>query len=267
MRNIWITVAYEGSAYAGFQRQANAPTVQEAIEEVLRRLTGEKTVLYFVARTDAGVHAWGQECTFYTRAAIPGERFCMAMNSMLPPDIRIRTSREMPETFSVRKSSLGKTYVYLLGERKQMSPFLRRYIWPCGLDMDLSRMRACASLLEGTHDFTALRGHNSVVSDPVRTICSIQIRPGEKIWRIYVTGSGFLYHMVRNMAGLLVDAGRGLMNPERLQKVLDARDRTQLGVTAPAQGLCLLQVYFEALTEEAVRRAEEQALFPWNPEK
>ncbi len=267
MRNIWITVSYEGSAYAGFQRQQNALTVQEVLEKVLQRLTGQRTVLYFVARTDAGVHAWGQECTFHTESSIPGSRFRMAMNTLLPPDIRVRVSRDMPLSFSVRKQNRGKTYVYLLTERHSPSPFLRRYTWACGLDFDIHNMKACAAVLEGTHDFTSLRGHNSVTSDPVRTINRIQIVPGEEIWRIYVTGSGFLYHMVRNMAGLLADAGRGLLDPKQLQTILEARDRTKLGPTAPAEGLCLLHVYFEEITEITVNQAEEEPVFPWNPGK
>lgn len=118
MRNIRITLAYEGTAYRGFQRQENSITVQEILETALQKLTGTKTTLYFVARTDAGVHAYGQECTFYTESSIPGDRFIFALNILLPPDIRVTESREVPYDFSVRRNNYGKTYGYLLTEEK-----------------------------------------------------------------------------------------------------------------------------------------------------
>ena len=144
MRNIWITVSYEGSGYAGFQRQENRMTVQEMLENCLLELTGEKTTLYFVARTDAGVHAYGQECTFYTDSTIPGDRFIYAMNARLRGDIRVTKSCEMDEDFSVRRRNYGKTYGYLLTESREASPFLKRYIWRTGKKLDLEKMRKAA---------------------------------------------------------------------------------------------------------------------------
>lgn len=127
MRNIRITLAYEGTAYSGFQRQENSITVQEILETALQKLTGTKTTLYFAARTDAGVHAYGQECTFYTESSIPGDRFIFALNILLPPDIRVTESREVPYDFSVRRNNYGKTYGYLLTEEKDCPPFFKRY--------------------------------------------------------------------------------------------------------------------------------------------
>lgn len=175
MRNIWITVSYEGSGYAGFQRQENRMTVQEMLENCLLELTGEKTTLYFVARTDAGVHAYGQECTFYTDSTIPGDRFIYAMNARLRGDIRVTKSCEMDEDFSVRRRNYGKTYGYLLTESREASPFLKRYIWRTGKKLDLEKMRKAARALEGRHDFTSFRGNNSVPSDPVRNIHEIRV--------------------------------------------------------------------------------------------
>lgn len=175
MRNIWITLAYEGTAYSGFQRQENGITVQEILETALQKLTGTKTTLYFVARTDAGVHACGQECTFYTRSSIPGNRFIYALNILLPPDIRIIQSRDMDENFSVRRQNFGKTYGYLLTENKEASPFLKRYLWQTGRKLDIQKMEAAARVIQGTHDFTSFRGNNSVPSDPVRTLYDIRI--------------------------------------------------------------------------------------------
>ena len=146
MRNIWITVSYEGTNYAGYQRQPTRMTVQQLLEDALEKLTQKKTIVYFVARTDAGVHAWGQECTFYTESKIPGDRFCYAINAMLPKDVRVLQSREMEEDFSVRRMNYGKTYGYILSERKEESPFLRRYCWSVGRLLNDNLMRAASEV-------------------------------------------------------------------------------------------------------------------------
>lgn len=263
MRNIWITLSYEGSNYAGFQRQENRMTVQEMVENALQELTGMKTTLYFVARTDAGVHAYGQECTFYTESSIPGDRFIFALNRMLPRDIRVTQSREMEEDFSVRRRNFGKTYCYLLSEERETSPFLVRYLWCTGKKLDIQRMNEIAGLLIGKHDFTAFRGNNSVPSDPVRNLYDITIKKEGPLYRIYVTGEGFLYHMVRNIAGALVDAGTGDMTKDRLLSILASRDRRQLGMTAPAEGLCLLKAYFQPITKEGIEETMNLPLYPW----
>lgn len=263
MKNIWITLSYDGTIYGGFQRQENRMTVQEMVENCIMELTGKKTTLYFVAHTDAGVHAYGQECTFYTDSTIPGDRFIYAMNARLPYTIRVTASREMDMDFSVRRRNFGKTYGYLLSEEREASPFLKPYVWRTGKKLDLSRMETAARILEGTHDFTSFRGNNSVPSDPVRKIYEIRILRDGPFFRIYVTGEGFLYHMVRNIAGALVDAGTGALTPEDIRRILAARDRRQLGMTAPAEGLCLLRVYFRPIMKEDVDETLRMPLYPW----
>jgi tRNA pseudouridine38-40 synthase len=263
MKNIWITLSYDGTIYGGFQRQENRMTVQEMVENCIMELTGKKTTLYFVARTDAGVHAYGQECTFYTDSTIPGDRFIYAMNARLPYTIRVTASREMDMDFSVRRRNFGKTYGYLLSEEREASPFLKPYVWRTGKKLDLSRMETAARILEGTHDFTSFRGNNSGPSDPVRKIYEIRILRDGPLFRIYVTGEGFLYHMVRNIAGALVDAGTGALTPEDIRRILAARDRRQLGMTAPAEGLCLLRVYFRPIMKEHVDETLRMPLYPW----
>lgn len=263
MKNIWITLSYEGSGYGGFQRQENRMTVQEMVENCLQELTGVKTTLYFVARTDAGVHAYGQECTFYTESTIPGDRFLYAMNACLPYDIRVIASREVDMDFSVRRRNYGKTYGYLLTEERETSPFLKRYIWRTGKKLDPALMEKAARTLEGRHDFTSFRGNNSVPSDPVRKINEIRIQKMGSLYRIYVTGEGFLYHMVRNIAGALVDAGSGNLSAEDIENILEARDRRKLGITAPAEGLCLLRVYFNPITKEDIDETLQMPLYPW----
>lgn len=263
MKNIWITLSYDGTIYGGFQRQENRMTVQEMVENCIMELTGKKTTLYFVARTDAGVHAYGQECTFYTDSTIPGDRFIYAMNARLPYTIRVTASREMDMDFSVHRRNFGKTYGYLLSEEREASPFLKPYVWRTGKKLDLSRMETAARILEGTHDFTSFRGNNSGPSDPVRKIYEIRILRDGPLFRIYVTGEGFLYHMVRNIAGALVDAGTGALTPEDIRRILAARDRRQLGMTAPAEGLCLLRVYFRPIMKEDVDETLRMPLYPW----
>lgn len=263
MRNIWITVSYEGTNYAGFQRQPTRMTVQQLLEDALEKLTQKKTIVYFVARTDAGVHAWGQECTFYTESKIPGDRFCYAINAMLPKDVRVLQSREMEEDFSVRRMNYGKTYGYILSERKEESPFLRRYCWSVGRLLNDNLMRAASEVLIGEHDFTSFRGNNSVPANPIRNLIDIQIIRDEHIVRIYVTGEGFLYHMVRNIAGALVDIGTGVMTKEQLMHILEVKDRKQLGMTAPAEGLALLHVYFNPVQKEDIHKTIKQAFGPW----
>lgn len=264
MRNIWISLSYEGTAYGGFQRQENNMTVQEIVEKALQKLLGKKTTLYFVARTDAGVHAYGQECTFYTDSSIPGNRFIYALNILLPQDIRITASREMPYDFSVRKSNYGKTYGYLLTSGKDSPPFFKRYAWQAGRPLELAKMEEAAQILVGTHDFTSFRGNNTVPASPIRTLHDIRIIKKHEFFHIFVTGEGFLYHMVRNIAGALADVGCGKLTACDIKEILAAKDRKRLGATAPAQGLCLLKVYFDPITKEALEETIHGSFAPWS---
>ncbi len=238
-------------------------TVQEMIENAILSVTKEKSTLYFVARTDAGVHAYGQECTFYTESTIPGDRFVFALNAFLPKDIRVLRSSEMEEDFSVRRRNYGKTYGYILSESREASPFMKRYIWATGKKLDLAKMEEAARVIEGTHDFTSFRGNNSVPSDPVRKVNEVRIVKQGDTYRIYVTGEGFLYHMVRNIAGALVDAGTGALTAADISRIIEMKDRKQLGMTAPAEGLALLKVYFEPITKEKIDETLRLPLYPW----
>ena len=264
MRNIRITLSYEGTGYGGFQRQENNLTVQEIVETAIYRLTQEKSTLYFVARTDAGVHAYGQECTFFTHSSIPGDKFLFPLNELLPGDIRVRRSREVALDFSVRKRNYGKTYGYLFTESRTISPFLKRYAWNTGRILDMDKMKKAALHLEGRHDFTSFRGNNSVPSNPVRHLQNIRLIKKDDLFHLFVTGEGFLYHMVRNIAGALVDVGRGKISPDDIPAILDAKDRRRLGITAPPQGLSLLKVYFHPVTEESIEKTIHEPFYPWN---
>lgn len=200
----------------------------------------------------------------YTESSIPGDRFIFALNILLPPDIRVTESREVPYDFSVRRNNYGKTYGYLLTEEKDCPPFFKRYAWQAGRKLDISKMEKAAEVLSGTHDFTSFRGNNSVPASPVRTIHDIRIIKKHHFFHIFVTGEGFLYHMVRNIAGALADAGTGKLTPKDLREILEAKDRKFLGATAPAHGLCLLKVYFTPVTKELTEKTICGSYAPWS---
>ena len=234
MRRIHLTVEYDGTNYAGWQRQSNALAVQQVIEEALARLTGERVVLHGASRTDAGVHALGQCAHFDTDSRIPGEKFSYAVNTMLPPDIRIRHSQEVPEGFHARFSARGKRYRYLFYDAPHAG----------ALNLDDGRMRREARTLLGTHDFAAFAASGSVVRDTVRTLWRADVTRNGNDVMLIVEGNGFLYNMVRIIAGTLRDIGSGKLESGALARAIDTGNRLDLGVTAPAHGLTLMEVFY-----------------------
>lgn len=244
MRRIHLTVEYDGTNYAGWQRQSNALAVQQVIEEALARLTGERVVLHGASRTDAGVHALGQCAHFDTDSRIPGEKFSYAVNTMLPPDIRIRHSQEVPESFHARFSARGKRYRYLFYDAPHAGALNRlthaHSIYP----LDDGRMRREALALLGTHDFAAFAASGSVVRDTVRTLWRADVTRNGNDVMLIVEGNGFLYNMVRIIAGTLRDIGSGKLESGALARAIDTGNRLDLGVTAPAHGLTLMEVFY-----------------------
>ena len=245
MRRIHLTVEYDGTNYAGWQRQSNALAVQQVLEAALQRLTGARVVVHGASRTDAGVHALGQSCHFDTESRIPGEKFSYAANTLLPPDIRIRASEEVAPDFHARFSARGKRYRYLFYDDRHAGALNRfthaHSIYP----LDEARMRAEAAALLGVHDFAAFAASGSVVKDTVRAIWRAEVsRDGSDV-QLTVEGSGFLYNMVRIIAGTLRDVGSGKLEPGALRRAIDTGDRLDLGVTAPAHGLTLMKVFYE----------------------
>ena len=244
MRRIQLIVEYDGTNYAGWQRQANALAVQQVIEEKLKKLTGEVIVLHGASRTDAGVHALGQSAHFDTDSRIPGEKFSYALNALLPRDIRVRESRDVPPDFHARFSTKGKRYRYLFWDAPHAGALNRdthaHSIYP----LDDALMRREAQVLVGTHDFKAFAASGSGVKDTVRTIWRTDVdRDGHEV-RLIVEGGGFLYNMVRIIAGTLRDIGSGKLAPGALARAIDSGDRLDLGVTAPAHGLTLMEVFY-----------------------
>ena len=239
-----MTVEYDGTNYAGWQRQANALAVQQVIEETLKKLTGEGIVIHGASRTDAGVHALGQSVHADTESRIPGEKFSYALNALLPHDIRIRASGDAPEGFHARFSTKGKRYRYLFYDAPHAGALNRNTHAHSIYPLNDALMAREAQALIGTHDFAAFAASGSVVRDTVRTIWRADVdRDGNDV-RLIVEGSGFLYNMVRIIAGTLRDIGSGKLAPGALARAIETGDRLDLGVTAPAHGLSLMEVFY-----------------------
>ncbi len=245
MRRIHLIVEYDGTAYAGWQRQANAMTVQEKLERAILKLTGEKLCVSGASRTDAGVHALGQSAHFDTESRIPADKFSFALNTLLPPDIRVTRSEEVPLEFHARFSTKGKRYRYLFHAAPHAGALTRNTHAHVIYPLDAERMQAEAQDLVGTHDFAAFAASGSVVKDTVRTIYRAEVtREGSEI-RLVVEGSGFLYNMVRIIAGTLIGVGSGKLEPGAFKRAIASGDRLDLGITAPAHGLTLMEVFYD----------------------
>lgn len=250
-KNICLLVAYDGTDFHGFQRQTNAESIQRCIEQGLSVIFHQPITIYGAARTDAGVHARGQVVNFYGEGTIPTERIPYAMKAYLPPEIAILQAKEMPEHFSVRHDNLGKHYRYTIVNSRIHDPFLLRYAWFIRKPLDLAAMEEGAKILLGTHDFSAFEGQNTTPMNPVKTMYNISLEKKDKVLHIDVVGDGFLYHMVRNIAGGLADLGLHRLTAAQFQAILEGKDRTKLGATAPAQGLCLETVFYDEETLQA----------------
>ena len=245
MRRIHLIVEYDGTAYAGWQRQANAMTVQEKLERAILKLTGEEICVSGASRTDAGVHALGQSAHFDTESRIPADKFSFALNTLLPPDIRVTRSEEVPLEFHARFSTKGKRYRYLFHAAPHAGALTRNTHAHVIYPLDAERMQAEAQDLVGTHDFAAFAASGSVVKDTVRTIYRAEVtREGSEI-RLVVEGSGFLYNMVRIIAGTLIGVGSGKLEPGAFKRAIASGDRLDLGITAPAHGLTLMEVFYD----------------------
>lgn len=248
-RNIVLKVAYDGTAYHGFQRQTPPiVAVQNILEEKLQTIFGDTIELAAAGRTDAGVHAYGQVVNFFTDGCIPVDRIARAANSLLPDDIVVRAAGEADTDFSARHSAKSKTYVYRIQQGEVPNPMTARYAWYIRRPLDVAAMRKAFAMILGTHDFSAFRASGGAPMSPVRTMyeATIEQAAGQQlICRIH--GSGFLYHMVRNIIGTLANVGLGVLTPARFGEILEGRDRTKASATAPACGLYLEHVdYGEA---------------------
>ena len=242
---ILIRVSYDGTAYSGWQIQPNATTVEGTLRQAVCSLFGADIELIGASRTDAGVHALGNVAVFDTNTRIPGEKISYALNQRLPEDIRIQMSEEVELDFHPRYCDSEKTYEYRILNRKFPVPTERLYSYFYHYKLDVDKMREATSYLIGRHDFASFCGSGAQVKTTIRTVTGIEVfREGDMV-TIRVSGTGFLYNMVRIIVGTLLRVGRGFYTPEQVKEILEAKDRQAAGVTAPPQGLMLMQIEYE----------------------
>lgn len=245
MKRICLKVSYDGTNYHGWQRQDNtSDTIEEVLNKALSETLGEPIEVIGASRTDAGVHALGNIAVFDTNARIPGEKVSFAVNKHLPEDIVVVESMEVEQSFHPRKCDSIKTYDYRISTGRFVNPTKRLYTYHSHNSFDVDRMRAGAGYLIGTHDFKSFCQTGAQVKDTVRTIYTLEVfADGDEII-IRVSGNGFLYNMVRIIAGTLMDIGMGRREPEDVKEMLAALDRNAAGPTAPACGLTLVSYEF-----------------------
>lgn len=258
MRNLKLTLAYDGTDFSGWQVQPGRPTIQGLLASAIGRITGENVLPQGSGRTDSGVHALAQVATFATASPIPVENLAKALNDTLPAAIRILAAEDAAPEFHARKSARAKAYEFRMFRGALCPPFLARYVWHYPFPLDESAMVEAAAVVEGEHDFTSFaavdpekreedegaEGSGANLRTNVRRIhSSIWQRRGEEL--VYtVRGSGFLHHMVRNLVGTFVLVGKGTIDREGLRQILETRNRSAAGATAPASGLFLVNVEY-----------------------
>lgn len=242
MKRIMLTVAYDGTNYCGWQMQPNGVTIEAELNRHLTRLLREPIRVSGASRTDSGVHALGNLCVFDTETRIPADKICYAVNQSLPPDIVVQKSQEVPSSFHPRKWDSVKTYEYTIYNQKLPNPVLRLYSYFVYRPLDVERMRQGAAFLVGEHDFQSFCSAGSQVETTVRTVYGLDVEQQGPVIRLRITGSGFLYNMVRIIAGTLLRVGSGFWPPEMVREILEKKDRGAAGPTAPAQGLCLMEI-------------------------
>ena len=256
MRTIKLTLTYDGEGFVGWQIQPNGESVQAILKRALEEMTGEECTLVGAGRTDAGVHALGQVASFATEKSIPCEGFVKGLNSLIPPAIAVVDAEEVGEGFDARKSAKGKVYRYLILRSLNRLPLLAGRAWHAREALDLAAMREAAAHLVGEHDFESFRASGCAARHAVRRLDRIDILsdppcaehmelPSESgLISLEFEGGGFVRHMVRNIVGTLVEVGRGAILPGGVKKILDARERKEAGVCAPASGLYLVRVIY-----------------------
>ena len=248
MRNLKLVLSYDGTEFSGWQVQPGSATVQGALALAIGRVTGENILPQGSGRTDAGVHALGQVASFGTQSPIPPENLVIALNDILPGAIRVLDATEVPGEFHARKSARSKTYRYRMYRGAICSPFITRYVWHYPYPLDEDQMQEVAGMIVGERDFTSFaavdpeRGREEMSN--VRQIFSSSWERQSDEFVYTVHGNGFLHHMVRNLVGTFVLAGKGALKASDLTRILEARSRSAAGATAPASGLCLVNVEY-----------------------
>lgn len=245
MKKVKLVVAYDGTNYCGWQIQPNGVTIEQKLNEALTQLLGEEIKVTGASRTDAGVHSLGNVCVFETSSRMPAEKISFALNQRLPEDIVVQSSCEVDESFHPRFSKSKKTYEYRILNRKMRMPTRRLDTYFFHYELDVATMQKAAGYLVGEHDFKSFCAANAQSETTIRTIYSCEVSKKEDIITIRVTGNGFLYNMVRIIAGTLIKVGNGDYKPEDMKEILDACDRSKAGPTAPAHGLTMIGLEYE----------------------
>lgn len=247
MKRIKLTIAYDGTNYCGWQVQPNGITIEEVVNKKLTRLLGEEITVIGASRTDSGVHALGNVAVFDTETTIPPDRIAYALNRTMPEDIVIVKSEEVPADFHPRYCDCSKTYEYHIINARTIIPTKRLTNYFVSFPLNIEDMREAASYLVGTHDFVSFCNVRTDVEDTVRTVTELEVLTSgqnhEEI-TIRISGTGFLYNMVRIIVGTLVRVGRGYYPPSKVKEILEAKDRKAAGVTAPAHGLILVEIRY-----------------------
>ena len=260
MKRILLTVEYDGTAYAGWQRQLNGLAVQQVLEEALRRATKEEIVVTGASRTDAGVHALGQAVCFNTESSIPPEKYPFVLNTMLPRDIRVHTGRQVPLGFHARFMTCGKRYTYRINNSRHGSAIRRHCHVHVPVPLDMEAMQRAATTLLGTHDYAAFQAAGGTAKTTVRTITKAELTRQGEDFTLVVEGDAFLYNMVRIIAGTLIEIGHHKRGEDAFLRAYESLNRLDLGVTAPPHGLELTEVFYPAeafIDPETVRWHED----------
>ena len=261
MRRIKLEIAYDGTRYNGWQRQPDAPSIQETLEKVLLKITGNYAAVTGSGRTDTGVHALKQVAAFSTESNLTPTVFCRALNGHLPDDIRILTAEEVPRSFHPIRDAISKRYRYLIDDQRPFCPITRNYCWVYREPLDVPTMQAAAEHLRGEQDFICFQSQGSPRATTVRTISDVSVQriPAAQLLpsliQIEIEANGFLYNMMRTITGTLVILGvegrRGRANPDRMKEIIESRNRRLAGPTAPPQGLYLVNVVYPATEQQS----------------
>lgn len=253
MKRVKLIVAYDGTNYCGWQIQSNGITIEEVLNKTLTGLLKEPIAVIGASRTDSGVHSEGNVAVFNTENRMPADKICFALNQRLPEDIRVLESREVPLDYHPRKQNCIKTYEYKIVNRKIEVPTMRLYSHFCYYPLDVEKMREGAAYLVGEHDFKSFCSARGQAEETVRTIYSLDIIKTGDLITLRISGSGFLYNMVRIIAGTLMKVGMGVYPPAHVEEILDARDRRAAGPKAAAKGLTLVSLEYETELEKQIQ--------------
>jgi len=245
MRNIKLTIEYDGKKFNGWQKQPDKLNIQGEIENAIKEITGEEVELIGSGRTDAGVHALAQVANFKTNSNLPVEKFPIALNSKLKKSIFIRQAEEVDERFHSRYNAKQKTYAYLINTSNHGNAIYRNLEYYTNLNLNIEQMQKAAKYFEGEHDFKAFKASGTSSKSSVRTIYKLEVMEVEGRIKIEITGNGFLYNMVRIISGTLVDVGIGKIKAEDIPNIIESKDRSKAGKTLPAHGLYLVNVEYD----------------------